>query len=148
MGERMGSQFVVTSNVDGQFQRIYDESMVYEVHGSIHHLQCFNCNLIIPNTFVPDVNYNEMSCTNLPTCPKCSQNMRPNILMFMDDEWLEDRSGVQEELFGKFISNATQKERGLGIVEIGCGKAVPTIRNICERLYYHHKNSIFIRINT
>nr|MBF0223775.1 hypothetical protein [Desulfobulbaceae bacterium] len=32
--------FVVTSNIDGQFQKAgYDEERVYEVHGSIHWLQ-------------------------------------------------------------------------------------------------------------
>ena len=33
--------FVVTSNVDGQFQKAgFDPALVHEVHGSIHHLQC------------------------------------------------------------------------------------------------------------
>jgi NAD-dependent SIR2 family protein deacetylase len=33
--------FVVTSNVDGQFQKAgFDEERILEVHGSIHHLQC------------------------------------------------------------------------------------------------------------
>ena len=33
--------FVVTSNVDGQFQKAgFAEENILEVHGSIHHLQC------------------------------------------------------------------------------------------------------------
>lgn len=33
--------FVVTSNVDGQFQKAgFEEGQILEVHGSIHHLQC------------------------------------------------------------------------------------------------------------
>jgi NAD-dependent SIR2 family protein deacetylase len=33
--------FVITSNVDGQFQKAgYREDQILEVHGSIHHLQC------------------------------------------------------------------------------------------------------------
>ena len=35
----------------------------------------------------------------------------------------------------------------LAIIEIGCGTAVPTIRNMMEQLYYINKNSKFIRIN-
>jgi NAD-dependent SIR2 family protein deacetylase len=36
--------FAFTSNVDGHFQRAdYPASHLYEVHGSIHHLQCYNC---------------------------------------------------------------------------------------------------------
>lgn len=33
------------------------------------------------------------------------------------------------------------------IFEIGCGTAVPTIRNICEGIYYQNKNSVLVRIN-
>ena len=33
--------FIFTSNVDGQFQKAgFDENKIYEVHGSIHYLQC------------------------------------------------------------------------------------------------------------
>src|SRR5512146_1313140 len=40
--ERLGlPSFVVTSNVDGQFQKAgFPPDSVLEVHGSIHHLQC------------------------------------------------------------------------------------------------------------
>jgi NAD-dependent SIR2 family protein deacetylase len=40
--ERFGMEhFIVTSNVDGQFQKAdFEEEHVLEVHGSIHHLQC------------------------------------------------------------------------------------------------------------
>jgi len=35
--------FVVTSNVDGQFQKAgYADDRILEVHGSIHHRQCHN----------------------------------------------------------------------------------------------------------
>jgi NAD-dependent SIR2 family protein deacetylase len=44
--------FAVTSNVDGQFQKAgYGEDKVYEVHGSIHLLQCDKCIEIIENDF-------------------------------------------------------------------------------------------------
>ena len=33
--------FALTSNVDGQFQKAgYPADKIYEVHGSIHYLQC------------------------------------------------------------------------------------------------------------
>jgi hypothetical protein len=35
----------------------------------------------------------------------------------------------------------------LAIVEVGCGTVVPTIRNMCEKIYYQNKNSILIRVN-
>jgi hypothetical protein len=36
----------------------------------------------------------------------------------------------------------------LCIIEIGAGLAIPTIRNICENIYYNWKEEVtFIRIN-
>lgn len=36
--------FVVTSNVDGQFQKAgFNPDKLYEIHGSIHHVQCNAC---------------------------------------------------------------------------------------------------------
>ena len=85
--------FAVTSNVDGHFQAAgYSDSNVLEVHGSIHHLQCFSCQTIVENTFVPEVDYELMSCKTLPQCKKCQEVLRPNILMFNDGEWLTERT--------------------------------------------------------
>lgn len=65
--------FVVTSNVDGHFQKAaYSDNHIYECHGSIHHLQCTQCHQITPNHFEPDVDYDQMSCRNMPLCQKCS----------------------------------------------------------------------------
>lgn len=38
-----------------------------------------------------------MSCKNLPQCTVCHNNMRPNILMFGDWEWLSDRNDKQHK---------------------------------------------------
>ena len=50
--------FVVTSNVDGHFQKAgFSDDQIYECHVSIHHLQCTKCYQITPNNFEPDVDY-------------------------------------------------------------------------------------------
>ncbi len=65
--------FALTSNVDGQFQKAgFLEDKIYEVHGSIHHLQCDKCLELKENDFEPKINYEKMSCENLPVCKKCS----------------------------------------------------------------------------
>src|SRR5512132_2964242 len=90
--------FVVTSNVDGQFQKAgFAPDRVYEVHGSIHFLQCTEpCSgTIWPNQEDVPVDLSTMRARHLPRCIQCRAVARPNILMFGDGAWLEARSGAQ-----------------------------------------------------
>ena len=121
------NHFVVTSNVDGHFQQSFSEDNIYEVHGSIHYLQCSSCSHFKANDFKPKVDEELMSSKNLPTCEKCGSIMRPNILMFDDWDWDSCRSDEQRLQYKKFLNG----DGKMVILEIGSGTAVPTIRNIC-----------------
>jgi len=140
--------FVVTSNVDGQFQKAgYDEERIYEVHGSIHWLQCqARCHdKIWRNEEVFRINETTMRADDpLPRCIVCGKICRPNILMFGDDAWLQERTLAQKHTFDRFLQDNT--DRAIAIVEMGAGKAIPTIRNISERIG-RKKNATVIRIN-
>ncbi|MGS0895023.1 SIR2 family NAD-dependent protein deacylase [Burkholderia stagnalis] len=112
--------FVLTSNVDGQFQQAgFDASRIAEIHGSIHVLQCLRpCSDDTWDAapFVPDVD--EAACRLVgepPRCPRCGGLARPNILMFGDAGWLAHAGRVV-------------------VVEIGAGTAIPTVRLLSERL--------------
>lgn len=70
--------------------------------------------------------------------------MRPNILMFGDWDWDSSISDEQSRKYDKFLKKAHKKTV---VIELGCGTAVPTIRNMCERAYYNNKDSVLIRIN-
>ena len=87
--------FIVTSNVDGQFQKAgFSEEEILEVHGSIHHLQCLRpcCATIWPNAEADRPSTNErMRAASIPACPHCHGVARPNILMFGDFSWLDER---------------------------------------------------------
>lgn len=121
------NHFVVTSNVDGHFQQTFSEDNIYEVHGSIHYLQCSSCSHFKSNDFKPKVDEELMSSQNLPECEKCGSIMRPNILMFDDWDWDSCRSDQQSLQYKKFLNG----DGKMVILEIGSGTAVPTIRNIC-----------------
>jgi NAD-dependent SIR2 family protein deacetylase len=127
--------FVVTSNVDGQFQKAgFDPDRVEEVHGSIHHLQCTGpCGLEVwENREAVPVEQATMRALHVPRCPRCGEPARPNILMFGDWAWLAERSRRQRNRFEAFLE-------GIGgapllAIELGAGTAIPIIRHLTERL--------------
>jgi len=139
--------FVVTSNVDGQFQKAgFDPEAILEVHGSIHHLQCQTpcCHSIWPNEAEYEVDFSSMRAAVAPSCPSCGRVARPNILMFGDYSWLSERTRTQQRHFERFVQQ--QNAQSLVVVEIGAGSAIPTIRHLSETLGRDPHTSV-IRIN-
>lgn len=138
----MGS-FIVTSNVDGQFQKAgFSDDQIYEVHGSIHRLQCMNgrCGVRLADAFHPEVD--EVQCrllSPLPTCPQCGSVARPNILMFGDGKWDAQVALSQRQNYRQWLAGV----RCPVTIEIGAGKSIPTIRRIGETM-----DGSLIRINT
>jgi NAD-dependent SIR2 family protein deacetylase len=139
--------FVVTSNVDGQFQKAhFAEERILEVHGSIHHLQCLSpCSMAIwENNEEIVVDHQTMRAQKYPLCPSCGSTARPNVLMFGDFSWISRRTDAQNTLFQQFIEDAG--DAPLVIVEMGAGTAIPTIRSLGERLG-RRSTATLIRIN-
>jgi NAD-dependent SIR2 family protein deacetylase len=139
--------FVVTSNVDGQFQKAgFPDDEILEVHGSIHHLQCLTpCSLAIwPNQETIPVNEATMRSRAIPRCIRCHGIARPNILMFGDFSWLSDRTNRQEERYHSFLDQ--QQGKRIVVIEIGAGTAIPTIRATSERIGRAPQATV-IRIN-
>lgn len=139
--------FVVTSNVDGQFQKAgFAEECIVEVHGSIHHLQCLKpCSMAIwNNTEEIPVDLETMCARHVPTCIRCGGVARPNILMFGDYSWISDRTAAQEERFEAFLDR--HRAGPLVVVEAGAGTAIPTIRYLSERLG-RRSGATVVRIN-
>ena len=127
--------FVVTSNVDGQFQRAgFAEDRVLEVHGSIHHLQCLEpcAGAVWENREEVPVDLETMRARHVPRCRRCGGVARPNILMFGDASWVEHRAQAQRGRLERFLEE--HDARRLLVVELGAGTAVPTIRFTSERL--------------
>ncbi|WP_345815782.1 Sir2 family NAD-dependent protein deacetylase [Paraburkholderia sp. PREW-6R] len=126
---------VFTSNVDGQFQKAgFPDTCVAECHGSIHMMQCSRActDAIWPaDGFEPVVD--EINCqllNPLPTCARCGAIARPNILLFGDMDWIARRTEAQEARLHGWLASV---ERPV-VVEIGAGKAIPTVRRFSERV--------------
>ena len=143
--------FVLTSNVDGQFQRAgFAEDMMAECHGSIHWLQCTaGCGAslfpaegveidVCPDTF--------RARAPLPCCSRCGALARPAILMFGDWEWDSSRTDAQEERLRHWLAERRVERARLAVLECGAGTAIPTIRRFGESLIRSHEATL-IRIN-
>jgi NAD-dependent SIR2 family protein deacetylase len=126
--------FVFTSNVDGQFQKAgFDTERIVECHGTIHALQCVDTctdDTWPADDFVPVVN--EASClleNEMPRCPHCGALTRPNILMFGDWHWVDKCADMQEQRLTSWFESVQR----LVVVELGAGRALPTVRRFSER---------------
>lgn len=124
--------FIFTSNVDGQFQKAgFSQDRIYECHGSIHHLQCFApCSRNIwETTFDPVVDEARCRMTSpLPRCPDCDRLARPNIMMFHDWGWFDERSRAQALRLRDWRNSLKNPV----VIELGAGTDIPTVRLYSE----------------
>ena len=141
---------IFTSNVDGQFQMAgFDQSLIHECHGSIHHLQCLSeCNSDIwsADDFAPDLD--EENCLLLnppPSCPKCGGIARPNVMMFGDWGWAPQRTNAQSHRQEQWLQSITDNQR-IVVVELGAGTAIPSVRHFSQRIIYEYSGRL-VRIN-
>lgn len=138
--------FVVTSNVDGHFQRAgFDGDKILEVHGSIHHIQCLRpC---VPQIWALTeriaVDLETMRAELIPRCMNCNLPARPNVLMFNDWSWIPERTRNQQRRFDAFTSRCSKP---IIVIEFGAGRALPTIRYTSEQLGREEETTV-IRIN-
>ncbi len=129
--------FVITSNVDGHFQKAgFDSEQVYECHGSIQYLQCCTpCTRklwkIDSLDFAIDPK-NLLASGSLPICPECGEVARPNILMFGDYHWLANRADKQLENYYQWKESVEGCKQVT--IEIGAGSSVGGIRNSSQNM--------------
>lgn len=138
---------VFTSNVDGQFQKAgFGGARVYECHGSIQHLQCLCpcCDEIwAADGFLPEVDVQRCWLRNAPpACPFCGGLARPNVLMFSDDSWLEQRSAAQSGRLDAWLSTVARPL----VIELGAGTAIPSVRHFSQRVIRQFGGRL-VRIN-
>jgi hypothetical protein len=82
----------------------------------------------------------------LPTCPLSHNPARPNVLMFGDDGVVMDVIERQQAAFHSWLATLPKTCR-LAVVEVGAGKAIPTIRRMSEAVLRSHPAATLVRIN-
>lgn len=130
--------FVVTSNVDGHFERSgWDVDRLYEIHGNLKWIQCSRhcCDDMQP---MPQFSAALSSLDDAPNCPHCGAISRPVVMMF-EDAWFVATHAIEQSR--RYMKWAENKRNIVGI-EIGAGTAVPSIRMFGEQ-----QTSALIRIN-
>ena len=80
----------------------------------------------------------------LPICPFCGAVARPNILMFGDGAWLSARESEQKRHLEAWLNGLGESR--VVVLEIGAGRAVPTIRNYSRALVNRY-HAVLVRIN-
>ena len=141
--------FVFTSNVDDHFRKAgFDDDRIVECHGSVERWQCqAACGAgIFPAdpSEIPVDSSTFRAGDPLPACPACGGLARPNILMFGDWGWDPRETREQQARLERWLENI-QSGR-LAIVELGAGRAIPTVRRFCEGLA-SKSGATLIRIN-
>ncbi len=143
--------FVVTSNVDGQFQKAgFDPNKIYEIHGSINHFQCTGSKdhgVWSAENEIVSVDMETFKASEpYPSCPECGKMARPNILMFGDWDWLSQRSDWQMKRFNDWKKEVAAEKIKVAVIEIGAGTAIPSIRRMSESAAKEFRTPL-IRIN-
>mmetsp|Transcript_19360 Transcript_19360/g.61380 ORF Transcript_19360/g.61380 Transcript_19360/m.61380 type:complete len:357 (-) Transcript_19360:58-1128(-) len=125
-----GNYFVVTSNVDGHFEKAgFPAERVFNAHGSVHFWQCTRpaC-----SSRREPWEAGDWQPRVLPKCKYCGAPARPNVSLFDDnqEEYPDSFSGVMVlRQFGKFEAWLRQaRKRRLCILEIGCGESEHSLR--------------------
>jgi len=150
--------FIFTSNVDSHFIDIgFPKERVEEIHGSCSQWYCsklcpeekHTAVWDLPTSFRFDIDPDTMRMKHISACPKCSHckgDARPHVLMFGDFDWV----GKRKTGYSKWKKEVIESGSKLVILEVGCGKRVPTVRNESEILVKElgRKESVtLIRIN-
>lgn len=143
--------FILTSNVDGQFQKAgFDPDKICEIHGSIHHFQCTGSKnhgiWDAPHEHVQVDMENFKAQEPFPKCPECGKIARPNIMMFGDWDYLSSRSDAQMKRFGRWKLEMNENEKKVAVIEIGAGTSIPSIRRMSESAAKQFQTPL-VRIN-
>ena len=66
----------------------------------------------------------------MPRCPDCGGLSRPNILMFNDWNWQQERFREQLSVYSAWLDQVAGSR--VVAIEMGAGLAIPTVRDECE----------------
>ena len=126
--------FVLTTNIDMQFERIFQKERICDYQGNIGYLQCSQpchdqiySNVEMIRRMNENIRGLRVTSELLPRCNECGRIMVPWV---RDDTFLEGkdwREGVRryENFLKKYLMNGTDKN--VVLLELGVGEMTPSI---------------------
>ena len=124
-------------------KRGFEEGRIYEVHGTLERLQCaHNCRDLSwsAKEFQPVVdNENLRLLSEPPRCPYCQRLARQNVLMFDDYFYSSNYQNLKRNKLDLWLKEV----QNLVVIELGAGKAIPTVRRFSERTAKAKKGGIY-----
>ena len=145
--------FVITTNVDGQFEKAgFEKERVFETQGDYAYLQCENAchnklyyNYDLVNEWLKNTKDCKIPSNLVPKCPVCGGNMEMNLRkdanFVQDENWYK-----QDKRYGEFLNKS--QDKNLLLLEIGVGFNTPgIIRFPFEQMVYNNINTHLVRIN-
>lgn len=145
--------FVLTTNVDGQFEKAgFDPDRIFDVQGDYGQIQCAKgCHdkLYGDETLVREMAAEQKDCRIpsrlVPKCPVCGGEMEVHVRK--DGYFVQDKAWYEAaDRYDKFIAGVAGKRTVF--LEAGVGYNTPAIiRFPFERMVYRNDRASLIRIN-
>lgn len=147
--------FIITTNVDGQFERVFDEKYICDFQGNFGYFQCSQpCHdYVYKNDKAVEEMYNSISDFRIkteliPRCPECGRQM---VMWVRDDTFLEgEKWDKSTKHYYDFLEKWLIHNNGskVMLLELGVGEMTPSIIelpfwNIAE----NNENVTLVRIN-
>lgn len=143
--------FIVTTNQDLQFSKLFPDEKLCYPQGTSHHLQCgIPCHdAVYPSeeavrTMAANITGTRVPKDLIPKCPRCGADMEP---WFRSPVFLEGafwQAGMRK--YQDFIDQNSQKK--ILLIELGVGSMTPNIiKHPFSVATYHWPQAFLLRIN-
>ncbi|MER2192446.1 MAG: NAD-dependent protein deacetylase [Solibacillus sp.] len=143
--------FVVTTNQDTQFTKVFPEEQVAPIQGDLRYFQCAaRCHdEIYYNEEQINEMYSQIEGTAIPTalipqCPSCGGDMEPWVRSFV---FLEGKAYMKELIkYNKYLTN--NKFKKILFLELGVGQMTPMfIKEPFWNMTYSFPDAYYITVN-
>ena len=143
--------FIVTTNQDTQFSKLFPQEKVSTIQGDSNYYQCsVPCHdEIYPNKeyikkMYESIEGTKVSSELIPTCPKCGQDMEPWVRSYTFLEGRRYRSELNK--YNRYLLK--NKDKKVLFLELGVGTMTPMfIKEPFWNMTYRWPNAYYITIN-
>ncbi|WP_455537714.1 hypothetical protein [Terrisporobacter sp.] len=124
------SYFIITTNIDAQFSKVFPEEKIWNFQGDVRYFQCCQpchdkiyANHEIVNKLVEQIENLMVPSDIIPRCPECGRIMT---MWARDEGFLEGSKWIEgKKYYENFIKK--YKDKKIVFLELGVGDMTPSI---------------------